>query len=773
MQWLYEKKSLRIELADFELHNGEQRFNLVVPPTAETLVDWVSYDIARNVGLLTPDYYPVRLFINDRYMGLYFYLSKIDESFLRKNARMPGSIYSGDRVFDPSSAGDKSNKVPVIIHPNGDKEALLWNEERVWTKDAARNVESAKDRSDIQRFIKFVNYDNPDEFYEAFRKHFDQEKYYLYLGMDSLLGSSHHDLFHNHKLYVDPYKGRYEPIEWDIRFWNITPKHKDYALHPILDQVIRNPVLEYERDKIGYRLLAQHSVTMMEENIRKRWRLLRNELVADGFRRATKAVQLLAPNDKAAPISMKDLDSNVEKLIETYHERHDYLRLLYESADAAYLLTEPNNNAVFLDISVNGNSPIELDLKSLIAPEHRHQASWSRIHQGEKLPLTDDQILLYPGRQEVSGNALEINNPVGRMLWGNYHFSPSPLHYRLRVDGVSLAAFSPEHKMAARNAITKSNLALNRVDQLEPTKNTVSVHPWSLPEEKQFESPLVLDGKIHVMDDQVFQPGRMVIINPGTHFFIAPGKSLLFFTQVIANGTFDKPIRFSRLDSDKPWGSVVIHGRNANGSRLQHFEISGGSTTEHGLTQYPGSFNIHALEEFSLSHCKIERNSIGDDAIHIAYATGSIDKCQFSNSLFDALDADISDITIRDSYFTKAGNDGIDLMKTKAKMENIQIQQAGDKCFSFGERSEVQLSRSSISNCNIGIAIKDGSKAHLHEVRFKNTNQSAISLYQKNPRYDSGGEVNGERLYGINANHIEVGENSRNHISPSEYQRNL
>ncbi len=85
LHWLYKKKSLRVKLPAFTTYLGERQFNLVNPSTIYTIPDWISYEMAKSVGLLTPDFFPVRLFINDETNGIHFFLSRIDESFLRKN----------------------------------------------------------------------------------------------------------------------------------------------------------------------------------------------------------------------------------------------------------------------------------------------------------------------------------------------------------------------------------------------------------------------------------------------------------------------------------------------------------------------------------------------------------------------------------------------------------------------------------------------------------------------------------------------------------------
>ena len=146
--WLYAQKSLRIKLAKKDTYNMEKVFNLINPPYDYTLIDSINYEISSALGLIAPDFFPVRVFINGKFMGVYMYLSQVDESLLRKHKIMPGSIYYGDSA--PANTQGISS---------------LWEDAKYWNKKAARNAEQKANREDIDYFIKAVNTLKPIEFY--------------------------------------------------------------------------------------------------------------------------------------------------------------------------------------------------------------------------------------------------------------------------------------------------------------------------------------------------------------------------------------------------------------------------------------------------------------------------------------------------------------------------------------------------------------------------------------------------------------------------------
>ena len=59
----------------------------------------------------------------------------------------------------------------------------------------------------------------------------------------------------------DPYKGMYEPIEWDLRFWTDS-KYKDTSVYKLIDKVRLNPILEYERDQVAFSLMIGNKLSV-------------------------------------------------------------------------------------------------------------------------------------------------------------------------------------------------------------------------------------------------------------------------------------------------------------------------------------------------------------------------------------------------------------------------------------------------------------------------------------------------------------------------------
>lgn len=763
LHWLYKKKSFRVKLPPYITYRGERQFNLVNPSTIYTLTDWVSYDMAKSTGLLTPEYFPVRLLINNNTNGLHYFLSRIDESLLRKNHRMPGSIYSGDTLYIPNPFGADSDGISEATFQDKEGVPLMWKDTRLWDKEASRNAESKKDRSDLERFLEIINTPDSIEFMRSFELLFDKQKFYDFWGLDTITGGYHHDNFHNHKLYFDPYLGKFEPIAWDLRFWTSEFKVKDLPLYPLLRQVKLNPILEFERDLSAFALLKQFPAEKIISDIDTKNNLIRPELAADPFRQQPDKRYGRFTLNKEVPFSMSEYDDAVEALKLTYKSRHDFLETIYEDTSAVYNLTPESEQRIILTISVNGNSPINLDFHKLISYGYEIKRYINK--QGYNLP---NQKLerVYPGRKILKGNVLGRADPWTIMAFGKDRIEPSPLHYQFLIEGAGVTDDVIINSLSVTNAITGNTVELDLQSRLPAYDETVSTHPWELIDQGRSDSrEIIFSGDVVINEDLVIDKEQVIKILPGTTFKIEKGKSLFFYTKILAQGTTDQPIIFQPLMPGQPWGSLVVQGKSANNSVFEHVTISGGSVAKRNLISYPGQFNIHDVNNFEVNDCRISHNSIGDDSMHVAYSSGVIKNCLFEDTAFDALDMDISEVLVQDSKFYRIGNDALDLMTSKIDIEKVYVEGTGDKCISVGEESKLKVMDTQLYNCITGIAVKDQSQAYLNNVEFSGHKEISIALYQKNSRYGAGGTISGKRIYGVTPDDISIQGKSVNLIS--------
>lgn len=722
--WLYPQKSMRIKFKGKNSYHMEKSFNLVNPPNLYFHRDIITYSLARQLGLLAPDNYPVRVFINGVYKGVFCYLSQVNERLLRKHKMMPGSIYFGDSA---------------PINERGVRN--LWSNEKFWEKKAHRNAEQEKNREDIVFFINAVYEPDEKKFYDMFNQFFDTEKFFKYVAIDRFVGSYHHDYHHNHKLYFDPYKGKFEPIEWDVRVWTM-PEEKDTALYPLLLKLKKNPILDAKIDKKVYSLIESKMNKYFIQQIDALYDQVKYDLKSD-YLKDNAVLNKLFITWISEPFMMDDYDKQIQSDKQLINTRIENLKKIYDTVSIRYDATSYGHDKFILKIMLSGYSPVILNFNPDI--------SISRKNRGEVENDSFSSITLYPGRK-LEKNIRKINV----QLMGRDNVVNVPQFYEFVVATDNITAFI--------NTLEATNYITGKPVKMKPEKFKIQydkevIHPWDLitPEDRVLE----LKGVINLSGTKVFKENEHVIIKPGTLFLMDEKASVLFHGKVTAQGSKKNPIRFIAKDPKIPWGIVALQGKGTKNSKFEYVEFENGSVDTQNLIHYTAPFNIHDTDWFEVRHCRIGQNFVGDDSMHIAHAKGIIDNCEFHDAKSDALDIDISEVLVTNNIFYKSGNDGLDIMTTTLDASNNVFIDTGDKGISVGEWSKANITDSLFLRAQIGIAIKDKSRVTAENIVIADSKILAIHLYNKNKQYDEGGFFNGNHIYLLGNTKVKTDKRSR------------
>ena len=338
--WFYTQKSLRIKLAKDDTYDMSKTFNLINPPSQLSYRDSINYQFSKELGLISPKSIPSRVFINGRYMGVYLYLSQVDESLLRSHRLMPGSIYYGDGSPIKNGIAD------------------LWFNPIYWKKKASRNREEKNNREDIELFIKGVN--SSGEKFNTFAKtYLNLEKYFAFIALDRVFGSQHHDFIHNHKIYFDPYKGKFEPISWDLRFW-LPLKAKDLSFYPIQLKLASNPIYDAKIDKIVYTIINNNFIDKIDKAYTKIINQIENDLKSDIYRDNAVALKQFAPYPISRALKYSEIVHDKTHAIEVLKSRVKFLKTLYNNTTIEYQIKKISNKKRLLTLTIKGDSPAKM-----------------------------------------------------------------------------------------------------------------------------------------------------------------------------------------------------------------------------------------------------------------------------------------------------------------------------------------------------------------------------------------------------------------------------
>ena len=160
-------------------------------------------------------------------------------------------------------------------------------------------------------------------------------------------------------------------------------------------------------------------------------------------------------------------------------------------------------------------------------------------------------------------------------------------------------------------------------------------------------------------------------------------------------------------------------------------------------------------------------SDVTGDLINVRHGSALIDSCVFVGN--DAPDTDAIDYDVVDNgivrntlihSFLGSNSDGIDLGEGSQNIliEGGVIHHCTDKGVSIGQGSDAIIRDMTISQCALGVAMKDLGAASIDHTTFYG-NQYAISVYEKNPGM-GGGTVTAQRTIFSNSSHSPVFQDS-------------
>jgi hypothetical protein len=711
------KKSWRIKTKRKALFHGRRVLSYVVPQSEDMIQEAVVIWMAHRMDLLAPRVRLVELFINDKSQGIYYEIERLDEIFLRANSIMPVNIYKGDRDQDTLKGFSRN----------------LFQSSVIWSKNAENNRYQTADHSDLQRFLELVRSaasSNAD--WVKLRRQAPFEHWAKFSAFQILTQSWHNDASHNMRLLIDDQSGTVRPIPWDVGGeWEPAGFHMNKASHPLLALYRRSSAfLLMELTTLYHYTVHDRLLAGAQAFINQLGSAFQPSLERD-----TGRLQVL-PLSRALPLLYNPGDSlKTHTSMQTSLEnRHNWL---VKKLDGPPQATWKLRDGVF-DMVVSDLLPLS-KLTIGLSPGAPQPTILAFDGNNNRKLDADDTILpfrLVDNRLVI--NAIWLANRTRRPKLGPLHgvdgfmgwlFDIQPTHFSL-VSDQPLAATSA----SGQNPLTGRAVALKQIAR-EGQRPALFNRPLLAKSAHKVE---VWRGDRHIQRTMVME--NPLRIEAGSNIVMEPGTSLVFRGKLIIAGTDAEPVRIYGTGKG-PWGTFALQGGGTKGSRLMHLDMEGGSGDHIDDVAYLAMLSIHATSDVIVSNLKMRRNHIYDDMLHVVYGRQiRLDQLHLTEARSDAIDIDISDVTISDSKISNIGNDCIDLMTSRALIERVVLSNCGDKGTSVGEASNMALVNSVIRNSAIGIEIKDGSTVQaLHTDFFANNVQ--INAYKKNWRYASGGHA--------------------------------
>lgn len=729
--WGYFKKSLRIKTKKNRLFEGMRAFNLTAPKGVFQLHNYLAYQLAESLGLMTPRSEMVTLNLNGKRQGLHLLVEQLEELTLRYHSRMPGDLYVGELVGKDAYRG-VSDK--VFEHPG------------LWKKIAVNNHYIDNSRKPLEHLISLINSSDTEESQKELSRLLDMDAWARFSAFETLTQSFHFDKGHNWRLYYDPMRSKFEPIVWDPLAWTTNwdkTGHQEAIRTRLHKALFKNAqFIQLRHNVLTHFFQSKNSDTFLRE-VDQTISKITPVIVSDpNLQYSTQTILK----------KIRSVRENIDKVFTSV--RQDVLssegEVVYSATSKGFNVLVTGKNIVKRTTFVY-ERPLTGDIRATIS-------YW----QGDKKIDVD-----VSGGLIIRGGRLELNIPLLSAMTIKYgqtdvknHLEVSPGFYEIAFSGIS------KNNNVYEITIDRGLGTL----EYAKSKNEITKHSFeglygvvpSLPLDRatRWSGQIVIDGVQELWGE--------LIIDPGTIVKFQPNSTLILHSRLLAVGTAERPIHFIPADeTQRPWGALVLRGEGANNSHLSYCEFSGGSGLKADLFEYTAMFSVHDVEGVEVDNCLFKDSQITDDMVHVVYSKVSFEKSRFERSLMDALDIDISDAKIRECIFSDSGNDSIDLMTSNATVYDSLIENGKDKAVSVGEGSNLLSINNIFRNNLIGVQVKDGSVASVYNTDFI-ANDLALDAYKKNWRYSKGGSIymDKSRLIG-NEKLITVDKKSSAQVSDS------
>jgi len=638
--WYFNQKSWRIKTDKNEILNGSRKINLTNATEQSYMIDYLSAFAGQKMDVLSYEAKPVRVFLNNRYMGLYVTVSQTDEYFLRANNKLPSEIYSGDLI----RVDDKSNVY-------GFKGTYLWKLSGMegWDKMANNNVILETDFSYLSQLISFAEERFDQPFDRDIEKMLDIEKYLKWRACMAILGSAHTDNTHNNRLYFDPSSGKLEPILWDTDAFVYDLRTEDFNLiFTDLDRsIFKNPA--YVDKMYAYIWEAINGEVNEEEMllaIESMHKMIKSDVYSDVYKDYLDKLYM------NRSFTNSDYEKSIVKLnqyiIDRYAMIFDSLSLINITQ---YQSITKNENELSIPLSTKGYSGVNMSAIKLSGINDASVSLYRDINFNNMIDAGDVKVniknehknllemdeILYPSKKYLSSNTesqwrLSVHNSV---FYYNYIIDTGDTPARqVGIESIELA-----------NSVTGEAIDVEMVSDVttfDLEEFTFTTHPWEIETQNESQN-IVFDAGEHILkEDLIIDKNSSLTIDQGAVLKLDKDVSVYVFGQLYIDGIKDNPVIIEPLNKGIPWGVFAIQGHyNPDYSHeIDHAIIRGGGVPQsYENAIYTGMVSAYNTN-LIITNTSIIGNRIGDDGFNAKQGNVVIEKCTFKDAFSDAIDLD-------------------------------------------------------------------------------------------------------------------------------------
>ena len=586
------KWSFRIKVRGNNTLLGMKRFSIHTPSARMYLNEWLYHKSLLRENILALRYDFIKVFLNDRDLGIYAFEQHFEKRLLENNDYREGPILKFNEDLRWYNIVDF---VPLV-----EKMGLSPTELGIGT-DRITNIYPFSPNKILKNPVLYKQFITGYSLLESFRrgnielsKAFDVDKLARFCAMVDLMGGAHNLYWHNLRFYYNPVTSLLEPIGFDAE----------------RDKPIENIVsIENESVKIQQTMVSRifKDISFYEKYI-KNLELFSDKLYLNEF--------LNSLNDqieeKINVLKLEKPDYNYDRKIlylnqEVIKSRLDPVKGLYSYFDKI------SGNKIFININNILWTPVEIlslsyedreikiEKNLILPPEERYEPpKFTKIAftLPENLEWTDDIL-----------NKLTINYKI-------------PGSSNIKKENIFRDSYFSNLYFKEREFI-KSNLSDFSFLVIDSENKLIIIRP----------------GNQVIKKDLIIPEGYRVICNEGTNIDLINSSKIISYSPLEFIGSEDYPIKI--YSSDKTGQGLTVF-QNQDVTILKHVIFNNLS-----ISFIEGSFKI--------SSCQFQ-NISSKNILNIIHSNFNIENSLFQNNSSNSLNAVFSSGKISNTSFVNLDN---------------------------------------------------------------------------------------------------------------------
>lgn len=763
--WSAEKKSWLIKFKKGDLFKGMRRMHLILPFDRGYIIEHFNNYRAKKLGLITPRSDFTVLYVNGKNNGVYFEIEGLDRELIAKNQQPDEanaySLVDNDWVFNRmiDRFGQLGFWEKAVKNPNSDIDSF----------------------AEFELMLDLLNNASDEEFFAKIPELLDMEKFYKWQ-IHSLLVNSNHQMIHDLRFYFNNATGKFELMPWDVEQRPLVVQI-DENYNPLIERIFRNPEFVHQRNKILWEYLKD------DQNLKDDLKF---------YDQTYKRIQAAYYRDPIKVKSNLQFDLEIKERRQRYIDNYHYIQKALQDTlvFANVRIREIDNVWAALELETANFGAVSfqgLDLE-LVKPFIQN-SFWLYYDQNNNQVFDSTDRLI--GRLDHNSDSGKFSaSSFGVLMYAQREIKTGQLAIKIKPNQYRFFIVpikdSPDLKLKKVNLDLVNSLTNQKIEPViryvdrqtfdyftqinQSFEEFHQRHPYFVRDINKPNQINLLAGDYHINKTIIVPKGFVLKISPGTTLRFAPNASLISYSPVIAQGTKNNPITFVGQSTSEPWGVFGVIGPHQEKSVFEHCLVEGGSEAYINGIVFTGQLAVHWADAV-VKNCHFQM-ARGDDGLNIKKGKVEIKNNYFYRNSFDGLDLDWATGQVADNQFLgdnqngSVGGDGLDISGTEDLIiYNNRIKNYSDKCLSIGENAKETtiIFNNLLADCQIGVAVKDNSKAKL----VNNTiveNKVGISVYEKKPVFGGAWPVVINTIIWHNEQSIELDAESGIDISYSDIE---